>query len=123
MSTTATNIEAVARQNQKLGNFPTVTLKDGSKVPTGTVATLLYNIRLYDALKAKATSSKEDEAEMRKLEGEMEAAIPILGEAGMWDLFQPHEWIAEGTSGVSEGRRFVGRRALAKQEEERKAAS
>ena len=66
------------------------------KVPTGTVATLLHNIRLYN--------QGVDNAEKTQLEREMKTAIPLLKKVGLFDLFTPGEWM----QGKSPGRRFVG---------------
>lgn len=77
--------------------LPAVTLKDGSRVQTGTVATLLHNIGLYNA------------GERGPVEHELAAAIPTLFKVGLFDLFPPSEWIA----GDNPGRRHVGALALA----------
>lgn len=77
--------------------LPAVTLKDGSRVQTGTVATLLHNITLYNA------------GERGRVETELAAAIPTLFKVGLFDLFPPAEWIA----GDNPGRRHVGELALA----------
>jgi hypothetical protein len=87
--------------NQKIlaqgEDLPLVTLKDGSRVQTGTVAAMLHNIKEYDV-------------GMRgNIEKELELAIPTLIKVGLFDLFSPEEWIA----GSSPGRRFVGQSALA----------
>lgn len=108
----AKDIEALRAQNSKYGNFPVVQLADGSKVPTGTIGVLLYNIRAYDALQAQDSESDEDQTKLQELESAMKATIPILSQVGLLKLFTPDEWIAEGQTGVSEGRRFVGRCAL-----------
>lgn len=82
--------------NQKIladgESLPLVQLKDGSKVQTGTVATMLRNIALYNA------------GERGDIERELEAAIPTVAKVGLFDLFPPNEWIA----GSNEGRRLVG---------------
>ena len=75
---------------------PTVTLKDGSRVQTGTVATMLCNIKLYD------------EGARGAVERELELAIPTLIKVGLFDLFNPEEWM----TGSSPGRRFLGQKAL-----------
>ena len=77
--------------------LPAVTLKDGSRVQTGTVATLLHNITLYNA------------GERGPVETELAAAIPTLFKVGLFELFPPTEWIA----GDNPGRRRVGEMALA----------
>ena len=116
-SLTNENLVAVRAQNQKLGNFPVVTLKDGSKVATGTIGMMLQNIRSYDAFNANPDPSHADQAEMKKLEGELEAAVPTLHKAGFWSLFPAEEWVAEGRPGVSAGRRYIGRYEMAKAKE------
>jgi hypothetical protein len=87
--------------NQKIlaqgETLPAVTLKDGSRVQTGTVATMLYNIKQYDS-GARGT-----------VEQELELAIPTLFKVGLFDLFTPEEWI----QGSSPGRQLVGKRAIA----------
>ncbi|WP_151812239.1 DUF7709 family protein [Acinetobacter bereziniae] len=75
--------------------LPAVTLKDGTKVQTGTVATMLHNIDLYNlGLRGE-------------VEQELILAIPTLIKVGLFDLFSPDEWI----SGDNLGRRFVGEKA------------
>ena len=89
----------LARVNQKIiaqGQvLPGATLKDGSTVQTGTVATMLHNIKLYDS------------GERGAVEKELELAIPTLFKVGLFNLFTPDEWISDGTP----GRQFVGRKA------------
>lgn len=63
----------------------------GQKIPIGTVATLLYNIRAYDALKAQTNPTVEDMDEMMKLEDEMTTVIPLAKEIGLFDLFDVDE--------------------------------
>lgn len=72
--------------------LPEITLKDGSKAQTGTVATMLHNVALYNA------------GERGTVEEELKTAIPTLFKVGLFDLFPPEEWIA----GDNPGRRFVG---------------
>jgi hypothetical protein len=57
MSSEDAQTAALAATNQKLGAFPIVQMADGQKVPTGTVGTLLYNIKAYNA----STSPEERE--------------------------------------------------------------
>lgn len=75
--------------------LPAVKLKDGSTVQTGTVATMLYNIDLYNS------------GLRGEIEQELILAIPTLFKVGLFDLFNPDEWI----SGNNPGRRFVGEKA------------
>ncbi|KAF1017735.1 hypothetical protein [Acinetobacter sp.] len=75
--------------------LPAVKLKDGSTVQTGTVATMLYNIDLYNS------------GLRGEIEQELILAIPTLFKVGLFDLFSPDEWI----SGNNPGRRFVGEKA------------
>lgn len=97
-------IQDLAKTNQKIlssdSSFPIVTLVSGQRVPTGTVATLLYNIRLYDRIVAENGSEEEKE----QLSKEIESAVPILGNLGFFDLFSTDEWAA----GKSKGRILVG---------------
>ncbi|WP_144408993.1 DUF7709 family protein [Photobacterium halotolerans] len=90
------NTEQLGAINQKVvadgENLPAVTLKDGSKVQTGTVATMLHNIALYNA------------GQRGMIEKELELAIPTLVKIGLFDLFSPDEWV----NGANPGRRFVG---------------
>ena len=109
-STDEATITTLHATNQKLDAFPIVTLPSGQKIPTGTIGTLLYNIRLYDDLKSKSEPSEDEQAELSKLETKMRATIPILEKVGMFGLFSPEEWSAEGEK--SEGRKFVGKCAL-----------
>ena len=82
--------------NQKIvaagQSLPRVTLKDGSQVQTGTVATLLHNIELYN------------NGERGQVEEELAAAVPTVAKVGLFDLFPPDQWIA----GANPGRRLVG---------------
>lgn len=88
--------ERLASINSKIVSegeiLPAVTLKDGSIVQTGTVATLLHNIRLYNA------------GERSEIQKELKLAIPSLIKVGLFDLFPPDEWINTN----NEGRKFVG---------------
>ena len=77
-------------------SLPAVKLADGSRVQTGTVATMLANIRRYDA------------GERGEVEKELEMSVPTLFKVGLFDLFPPEEWV----KGASPGRRFVGEAAL-----------
>jgi hypothetical protein len=90
------NTDQLAPVNHKIvcegEALPSVQLKDGSKVQTGTVATMLYNIGLYNA------------GERGQVEKELELAVPTLIKVGLFDLFAPEDWI----SGSNPGRRFVG---------------
>lgn len=89
----------LASINQKIladgETLPLVQLKDGSKVQTGTVATMLRNIELYNAGARGA------------IEQELAAAVPTVIKVGLFDLFPPEEWIA----GDNPGRSFVGQLA------------
>ncbi|MCF7221373.1 DUF7709 family protein [Marilutibacter chinensis] len=77
--------------------LPAVKLRDGSTVQTGTVATMLHNIALYNA------------GERGEVERQLELAVPTLVKVGLFELFPPREWLA----GDNPGRRFVGLRAQA----------
>lgn len=77
-------------------SLPAVELKDGSRVQTGTVATMLHNVRAYER------------GERGEVERELELSVPTLFKVGLFDLFPPEEGIA----GESPGRRFVGETAL-----------
>ena len=76
-------------------NLPIVKLKDGSNVQTGTVATMLHNIALYN------------EGARGDIEQELQLSVSTLIKIGLFDLFAPAEWI----SGTNPGRRFVGEKA------------
>lgn len=93
------NTDQLAAINHKILSdgqvLPAVELKDGSRVQTGTVATMLHNVNLYNA------------GERGQVEQELELAIPTLVKVGLFDLFVPDEWI----NGSNPGRRFVGERA------------
>jgi hypothetical protein len=100
MSTNESENEGGLRSaNQKIlaegESFPSVQLKDGTKVQTGTVATMLRNVALYNA------------GERSQVERELKLAVPTLVEVGLFELFKPDEWI----SGTNSGRRFVGEKA------------
>lgn len=93
------NTEQLGSINQKIiaggESLPAVRLKDGSTVQTGTVATMLYNVNLYN------------EGARGEVERELELAVPTLVKIGLLKLFSPEEWI----SGTNPGRRFVGQKA------------
>ncbi|WP_288402862.1 hypothetical protein [uncultured Acinetobacter sp.] len=97
--TTIIGTKELAEINQKVLQdgevLPQVKLKDGSRVQTGTVATMLHNINLYNAGVRGA------------VEEELILAIPTLFKVGMFDLFSADEWI----NGTNAGRRFVGEQA------------
>lgn len=99
MNETVANMDRLAGINSKVVSagetLPNVELKDGSRVQTGTVATMLYNIGLYNA------------GERGQVERELELAIPTLVKVGLFDLFAPQDWI----DGANPGRRFVGEQA------------
>lgn len=75
--------------------LPLVQLKDGAYVQTGTVATMLHNIKLYNA------------GERGAVEQELITSIPTLIKVGLFELFNPEEWIAS----CNPGRKFVGLKA------------
>lgn len=97
--TTIIGTKELAEINQKVVQngevLPQVKLKDGSRVQTGTVATMLHNINLYNAGVRGA------------VEEELILAVPTLFKVGMFDLFSADEWI----NGTNVGRRFVGEQA------------
>lgn len=80
--------------------LPSVLLKDGSRVQTGTVATMLHNIGLYNA---------GERGERGEVERELALSIPTLFKVGLFELFEPDDWIR----GSNPGRRFVGEQAKA----------
>ncbi|WP_223158084.1 DUF7709 family protein [Thermomonas brevis] len=75
--------------------LPSVLLKDGSRVQTGTVAAMLHNIGLYNA------------GERGEVERELALSIPTLFKVGLFELFAPDDWIR----GSNPGRRFVREQA------------
>ena len=85
--------------NQKIlaegEQLPLIKLKNGSSVQTVTVATMLYNVKLYNV------------GERGDIENQLEASIPTLIKVGLFDLFGIQEWI----TGDNPGRRFVGLKA------------
>ncbi|CAM4425514.1 DUF7709 family protein [Pseudoalteromonas ostreae] len=91
------NTEQLGAINKKIvadgEKLPAVTLLDGSRVQTGTVATMLRNVELYNS------------GERGEVEAELETAVPTLIKVGLFDLFSLDEWI----SGANPGRSFVGR--------------
>ena len=97
--TTIIGTQELAEINQKVVQdgevLPQVKLKDGSGVQTGTVATMLHNINLYNA------------GVRGGVEEELILAVPTLFKVGMFDLFSADEWI----NGTNAGRRFVGEQA------------
>jgi hypothetical protein len=106
MSTPA-NTEQLKAVNQKIlaegAALPVVELKDGSRVQTGTVATMLHNVALYN------------QGARGELERELELAVPTLIKVGLFDLFPAEDWIR----GENPGRRLVGKFAKAYLEESR----
>nr|WP_174506696.1 hypothetical protein [Acinetobacter sp. Marseille-Q1620] len=91
--------EALSSINQKIVQdgeiLPRVKLKDGSSVQTGTVATMLHNINLYNS------------GYQVEVEQELILAIPTLVKVGLFELFSVDEWIR----GDNRGRKFVGEKA------------
>ncbi|MET3133046.1 hypothetical protein AAKU55_003328 [Oxalobacteraceae bacterium GrIS 1.11] len=100
MTTTENNAQ-LAAVNQKIlaagESLPAITLKDGSTVQTGTVATMLHNVALYNR------------GARGEVERQLELSIATLIKVGLFALFSPEEWI----QGDNEGRRFVGIKARA----------
>lgn len=92
------NEKTLAQVNQKIlaqGEvLPGVTLKDGSRVQTGTVAAMVMNVELFNR--------GEDVGD------ELEAAVPTLVNAGLFRLFSPEEWFA----GDNRARHFLAKKAL-----------
>lgn len=88
--------ESLAIINQKIlaeGEvLPEVSLRDGTKVQTGTFATLLHNIELYN------------QGQRGAIENEMRLAVETLARIGLFNLFTPDEWMNTN----NEGRHFVG---------------
>ncbi len=99
MSDSIAHSQALAKINQKLladgESLPAVALKDGTRVQTGTVATMLHNIALYNS------------GARGSIEEELKLAVPTLIKVGLFDLFPPEDWIA----GTNPGRRIVGEEA------------
>jgi hypothetical protein len=95
------NTERLGSVNSKIlasgETLPIVQLADGSRVQTGTVATMLHNVELYN----RGTRGE--------IERELELAVPTLIKVGIFELFSPEEWI----SGDNPGRRLVGETAKA----------
>lgn len=83
----------------------------GERVPTGTVGTLLLNIREYDALVAKEGRTNEDERQLEELRAQMTLPIPFLKKVGLFDLFSAEEWANGSGAKASPGRRLVGEAA------------
>ncbi|CAF0937384.1 unnamed protein product [Adineta ricciae] len=75
--------------------LPSIELKDGTRVQTGTVGSMLKNIALYN------------EGQRGEVEQLLEQCVPTLIQIGFFDLFSPEEWI--NTSNA--GRQFVGKKA------------
>ena len=90
------NNKTLATINQKIladgESLPAVTLRDGTRVQTGTFATLMHNIDLYN------------NGERGDIENEMQLAVETLARIGLFSLFTPDEWM--NTS--NQGRHFVG---------------
>lgn len=90
------NTEQLGSINKKVvadgEDLPVVRLKDGSQVQTGTVATMLHNVFLYNS------------GERGEVEEQLKASIPTLVKVGLFELFSAEEWI----NGSNPGRSFVG---------------
>lgn len=88
--------DALAKINQKIvqtgQELPTIALKDGTVVQTGTVATMLHNIERYN------------NGERGEVENELKMVIPTLFKIGLFDLFSVEDWIL----GTNDGRKYVG---------------
>lgn len=108
---TSTNDPLATLNSKTLGaSFPVITLPDGRKVQTGTVGALLVNIKSYDALVASTDlATAEKQAKVAELEESFKAAIPLVQNVGLFNLFEPAEWVAGERSA---GRRRVGELAL-----------
>ena len=95
------NTERLASVNNKIlaegETLPIVRLGDGSRVQTGTVATMLRNVELYNR------------GVRGEIERELELSVPTLVKVGLFELFSPDEWVA----GDNPGRRLVGELAIA----------
>ncbi|RZZ86016.1 DUF7709 family protein [Pseudoxanthomonas winnipegensis] len=100
MKTTDFDSRDLAQANHRIvaegESLPSVRLKDGSRVQTGTVGAMLQNVVRYNA------------GERGEVERELELAVPTLIKVGLFDLFTPEEWIA----GDNPGRRLLGEWAL-----------
>lgn len=100
--------KSLSEINQKIVQdgeiLPLITLKDGTKAQTGTVATMLHNVSLYN------------QGERGRVEEELILAIPTLFKVGLFDLFAIDEWI----NGDNAGRSFVGRQAKLYQQDFKK---
>lgn len=84
-------MEDLAEVNQKIladgESLPCVTLRNGTKVQTGTFATLLHNIASYN------------QGERGAIEKQMLLAIRALAPLGLFDLFSPQEWMNPNNPG------------------------
>lgn len=91
LSISASDAKPLAQINQKIlapgETLPLVQLNDGSTVQTGTFATLIHNIKLYD--------KKPDAA----LAAEIQAALPTLAKIGLFELFPAECWQARASAG------------------------
>lgn len=94
------NTDALGQLNRRIvadgETLPAVTLRDGSRVQTGTVAAMLQHIDAWNR------------GEREGVEQALALAIPTLFKVGLFDLFAPEEWIA----GDNPGRRKLGELAL-----------
>jgi hypothetical protein len=72
-ATDALHVAELSRVNQKItdgaADLPAVTLKDGSRVQTGTVATMLYNIALYNAGERGAVEARAEDGDPHAVQG------------------------------------------------------
>ena len=103
--------------------FPVISQPSDHKVQTGTMETLMHNIRWYDKMhaelidrqrdnQAKPEDMSEAQAQLQRIENDMREAVPLLAKAGLFDLFETDEWIqGRGLNSAkrqSQGRRLVG---------------
>jgi hypothetical protein len=80
-----------AINNATLGAYmPIVTLPGGQKVRTGTVGSLLVNIKAYDGLAAQGETEDEEKKKKAELEARMAASLPLLKQVGkncyVWEI-------------------------------------
>ena len=101
--------------------FQVVTLSSGERVPTGTVAAFLFNLKAYDdiyELQAGGSSGSSDlqeaqdslelQAKKKDIEDDIRMSLPMLRKLGLFELFGVEEW---GAGGAKPGRRFVAEEA------------
>lgn len=89
-----------------------VTLSSGERVPTGTVAAFMKNLKAYEECAEAESSGKlspeEVQDKKKSIESEIRQSLPLLKKLGMFELFSVEEW---GSNTARASRKFVAEEA------------